>query len=173
MWWGEKPKKFEDEKQNEIYVLNFLNKNTKNLVVKRYECYDRNGEETYQIIKTKYGNKRCPDLYVENDDWVVEVTMRVEVKHMEGLWNGALFLIEKKKFDDYFNVQSSEEIEGRIIFLIGIQSTVVGIKTFWQTLDKLNLSKVEQYIPAYDGDCYVWDEWDMNVYFDADDFFNR
>ena len=166
--WGKNPV-LEKEKINELMIVSNLNDKNRRFVAKRYTCLDGDGNETYQLIETKYGKKRCPGIYVQEDDVWEEIIMRIEVKHTTKLWNNEYLIIECEKFNDYVCVQSSEEVDGRIIFLVDSD----GI-WYWETLYKLDLWKEKEYInnDKFKGNFYKWKAKNLRIFKGGDEFFS-
>lgn len=163
----DKSENIQREKKYEEKILKELSKTKRKIKILPYLCYDEEGNEVAQVIETKYGKVRCPDLYVQEDDFWESILLRIEVKHQSRFYENVFLRIECDKFEDYLKVQSSEEIEGRVIFIVD----EVG-KVYWKRLSDLDYSKERIYIKEFGGWNYVWNHSNLNLYKDEEDFFN-
>ena len=168
-YYNDKEKNIEFEKKNEEKIRNILSRGHRKIKVLRYSCYDENGNETAQTIKTKFGIVRCPDIYFERDDFFEEMILRVEVKH-----HRRFFKIDEDKFvrieaqisDDYLRLQSDEEDACRVMFLIYEDSG----KIYWQRISQMNSSKKEVFDDTRKIYFYYWDFRYLRVYEETDFF---
>ena len=158
--------RYSNAKDDEIEFKNNLN-SSNGYKAFRYTMKDKNGKEIAQTIKTKYGIVRCPDIFIICLDWDMLV-LRVEIKRTRKLFNNSFVRVEIDSFEDYLKVQSSEEVEGRIVFIVDSEN-----KIYWQNLDKLDSKKKVERISFGDGtekDFYIWNIKDLNVFTTSDEF---
>lgn len=177
--WGELPRINPRDKQRRLSisktreenVLNTLSKNTLGFNLQRYSVYNSNGREISQTIITKKGYKlRCPDIYATHPSSWDDVSLRIELKTHDTLFDKSSVRIEKDVFDDYQVLQSLEEVETRIVFFI-----IDGGKKYWQTLDVLDENKV-LYKKTLNGKIvymYYWDTSTFEIFTTADEFFQN
>jgi len=168
LFWKEQ--RISDAKKTEIKMMNELNNNSRKFKVQRYESFDESGKETAQVIKTRYGTVRCLDLYVDDiRDVFEESILRIEIKTQFMFYKKKYVKVEADVFEDYLKVQSSEEIEGRIIFIVDENG-----QKYWQRLSYLDSLKEREKITEgrYVGLFYIWDIGLLKKYRSPDDFFS-
>ena len=169
--------KFSVGREQEIKVLNGLIK--RNFDANLYLCYDSEGDEESQTIEISDGFfLRCPDIEVYENRSLNIHLMRVEVKSFKYPYTNStgklgsriseeidFVTIKKVQLDDYLSLQSYEEIECRVVFVIR-RGENKGV--YWNTLD--NLLNTKHVIGDAYGDGfehYVWRLKDMIIGLDS------
>jgi len=129
--------------------------------VDRYSLYDENGNELAQIISIQDQSYICPDLEVYHDSSRTMFLMRVEVKSLSSLYTkyklkGKYLTVKKYQFDSYYRLQRDEEVECRIVFVVG-DNLPMEYDIYWARLNDLENSEF-LVLDAYgDGEDYLFD----------------
>jgi hypothetical protein len=153
----------------EKQIIQKLSKNSKGFKVEHYKSYDSNGNEVAQTILTRNKKVRCPDIFASHKDSWDEISLRVEVKSHDTMSIKDHVFVDCEKFQDYYNLQSSEEVESRIYFIIMDDG-----REYWQTLDILNRHKKYHEHKMKNGnvlDVFIWNVKTLNRFTTSDDFF--
>jgi len=152
-------------------IVKELSKNKLGFRVSRYTLENKQGKEIAQTIILKSGSRvRCPDVVVIHPSSSYDVSMRVEIKNHQSVFDGKYVRTECVKFEDYKNLQYSEEVESRMIFYVESN----GLK-LWQTIDNLDWHKEKRKnVEIKKGlfvDFYYWPISAFNEFTSADEFF--
>lgn len=128
-----------------------MGKNAKQYVPKDVEIWGEGFYAGWDYIEINGKNITCPDIEIYRNSEMNEMVMRVEVKSFYDYMkdspvktNENILGIREALIQDYLKVEKYEEVECRIVFVIGDSN--FGARCFyWETLDNLyyKIPKVE------------------------------
>jgi hypothetical protein len=155
---SERRRKYSD--LTEKHIEEYLNYNYPE--AERVIFRDRNGATMAQTILIRDHGVRCPDIAVYEKPSTKTLLFRVEVKSFVSFRKNIPFsktenflFLSKEAFDQYLELQRYEEIECKIVFVIGTEPDLY--KCFWLTVDDMEETKSNPfYYEDFGYECYAW-----------------